>query len=346
VLGGHMPLKLTAIVFLTAISFTNVARAQDVGACNSSLVITKTNQSDSLAKKLAILQTVKKSDFDQAQQSLTGGGSAFISDIPITASMSWGDFQQKKSEFENEYKYDLDLTQAYNFNTAYLSGESVQAYSECLRALHPSGVQIWLDPVSANPDTKIVTVHLRYNTPDESRRSMLLSYYGGTPRISPEQLAHLRRFSGALDETIYFERGALDKDASISMVVPGARQGASATIFIPHKPVVLRKNVLRKSLVRQISVGSDVPHGQLPGGFCFPAGPQDDELLKTFKISQVQATASANDPRGDQHASVSKNTPTQACATYNVGIDGSGTGHSSSIALSIVLEGEEWLPVN
>lgn len=332
-----------ALVILTLLSAP--ANARDQSDCQGALIQNTKNVQHDVAQNLAILHTIKKSDFEQAKRSLDMSGSSLIGGIPLTSAMSWDQFDEKRQQYFSEYRSDFSLQDNLSWNEVYLAPAAAQAYSECLRSLRPVGTHMWA--VESRPGSDIVTVRVAFYTDgnDPQKRTLSVNKIGGTVEIDDFQRQLMVDFQGPKEFDILFQRSDVKKDARLVVSVSNTNQG-NASLTIPRDPTIFKSVVERKGYMTSRDVSVIHSNEQSPGELCFPATPTDFEQIAGYLLvpSTVAATREVLSGEGDESIGISKTETDQVCAHYNVGGDSWGHGRAVRFTLSVAGERRIWKP--
>ncbi len=343
---GAALLAIAAVVFST----TN-SSAQSIN-CSDALIVNTTVENSDIAHRISILRMTKQSSFDMARRQFGAGATIPIGGINVTPQMDYAAFDQKRTEFLEHYRFNLNVRETEAFAQTYLSDNARAAYSDCLKSLPVIGARAWV--LNASPDDPVVAIRITFITsqPDPTSRRIELSPVNGTVETSEAVRKAMSGFTGSPTFDIAFRRTSLDTTAILTVnTIPAT--GGSASILLPRKPKVSRKDLqVAPNLVSRTERRSfDDVEKQHAERLCIPHRPEDIAWLGTDGELVAGAATGIATTIGEAHGDQSISGPTviekqRICYDTNVGTDRSATGHSAQFVISAPARRPAWVEVN
>lgn len=345
----HITTSLAAIfnaaAFTVFLTTTGYAQAPN---CSDALIKNTIVENTDYAKKLSILKIVKQSAFEEARTKWGAKATFPLGGIDVTPEMDYAAFNIKRAEYFNEFRYNLNESETRGYAETYLSEESRSAYVECLKTAGAVGTRMWV--LNASPDDSKVTVRVTFltNAPDPTPRSMSISLDGATLVVSPKVSKEMERFSGSPTFDFSIRRTSLDETAIVTVNVTPATAG-SATLYVPRRPKIQYRDwEIKPELVELDATRSysDV-HKQHPETLCIPSRPLDVSWMGSDGELLLDTVQGRSDTLGAAHGDnpyggVTKLDKKSSCAAYNIGTDGSATGHAARYILTAVARRPVW----
>ena len=234
----------------------SVAFSSDITSCNAALAASqiRLTSSQNLLTQLVTLQIIDDQTFSQLKHDFGTNGTFLIYDIPITASMTYGDFQQAAERKYGEYHLDLTTQQATAWSAIFLSDQASQIYKDCIVGLRPSGLHLW--PVHASPNSLSVQIKFSINTDPGKQYRVIPDYTGGA--LSKGSASLLGNPVPSKQEiTLLFNRSSIDQEFVIllnTLNIPDEQ--ASDSFYIPP----------RARITDHTQIGQAGPHDDLDAG--------------------------------------------------------------------------------
>ncbi|WP_156446710.1 hypothetical protein [Bradyrhizobium yuanmingense] len=327
---------------------TGSVSAQTIADCNFALVSNKSKGEYSLRESLSIYTSLTEESFNSAKKNFGAGSDFYIGELPVKASMTWAEFNEARQKKLAEYRFNFSRQHAQAWNEVYLAPGSAEAYKACLASLAHQRLKIEINKALLAPDSPNIPITIRFDTgnDDATTRSINVNPINGKLHITDQDQKALGSFRGSLSIAGVFVRTSVDKDAILSLSIPG--NASSAQIVIPARVAIQKRREERRLIQDSVVITKSVPpKHQFKESFCIPRA-EDASTLDGWEIvpgSVFQGPPSYTG-NGDAQALGWDIVGNGACGKFNIGTDSSASGVTATLFLRAEFRRYHWDPVD
>lgn len=156
----------TRVVGASSAKFHTASCNDCDSACDAALIpnIRLTKRDESVGLK--ILDVINESTFETIKKGVAGSSTFPIEGIPVSASMTWSEFQQKRHDFMQSHNYIENTVRSFTDFSSEIPKEAYDAWLNCISIRNHFGWSIW--PSAASDDS--VVINIRWiDFPEQSR---------------------------------------------------------------------------------------------------------------------------------------------------------------------------------
>lgn len=151
-----------SVFAIAAIANSTIAYSQ-VERCSDVLISNKVNWQYDSSVRIATMNLIDRSNFEEKKRSLSLGGEFIVDAIPISAFANFDDFNASRQREIQKSTFKYDRYDSAYFLAQYVPSEAFGAYTECLRIKSQQTYGLHLIPVEVSTD--YVSIDLLWNSP-------------------------------------------------------------------------------------------------------------------------------------------------------------------------------------